>query len=162
LSGRKPQAALRCCNRDRIPATKGFAMRKMHATLLLLGALALPGAGGVAQSQTTRAADLLATYTRQAGGTASAERGQAFFTRKFGRDFDSCAACHGAVPVRAGKDLVSEKAITALAPAVSPQRFTDKAKVEYRFAQNCKDVVGRDCSAQEKADVMSWLLSLKP
>jgi hypothetical protein len=162
LSGRKPQAALRCCNRDRIPATKGFAMRKMHATLLLLGALALPGAGGVAQSQTTRAADLLATYTRQAGGTASAERGQAFFARKFGRDFDSCAACHGAVPVRAGKDLVSEKAITALAPAVSPQRFTDKAKVEYRFAQNCKDVVGRDCSAQEKADVMSWLLSLKP
>jgi hypothetical protein len=162
LSGRKPQAALRCCNRDRIPATKGFAMRKMHATLLLLGALALPGAGGAAQSQTTRAADLLATYTRQAGGTASAERGQAFFTRKFGRDFDSCAACHGAVPVRAGKDLVSEKAITALAPAVSPQRFTDKAKVEYRFAQNCKDVVGRDCSAQEKADVMSWLLSLKP
>ena len=137
-------------------------MRKMHATLLLLGALALPGAGGVAQSQTTRAADLLATYTRQAGGTASAERGQAFFTRKFGRDFDSCAACHGALPVRAGKDLVSEKAITALAPAVSPQRFTDKAKVEYRFAQNCKDVVGRDCSAQEKADVLSWLLSLKP
>jgi len=134
----------------------------MHATLRPLCAIALLCCGGTAHAQATNAAELLAAYTKQAGASASAERGQAFFTRRFGRDFDSCAACHGALPVKAGKDLVSEKSISALAPAVTPQRFTDKARVEYRFAQNCKDVVGRDCSAQEKADVMSWLLSLQP
>jgi hypothetical protein len=118
--------------------------------------------GGIAHAQATNAAALLAAYTKQAGGSASAERGRAFFTRSFGRDFENCAACHGAMPVRAGKDLVSEKPIAALAPAVSPQRFTDRAKVEYRFSQNCKDVVGRECTAQEKADVLSWLVSLTP
>ena len=135
-------------------------MRKLHATVCLLGSLLMTC--GIAHAQVTNARELLAAYTKQAGGSASAERGEAFFTRKFGRDFDSCAACHGALPLKAGKDLVSEKSIAALAPAVSPQRFTDKAKVEYRFAQNCKDVVGRDCSAQEKADVLSWLVGLKP
>ena len=135
-------------------------MRTMHATVCLLGSLLMTC--GIAHAQVTNARELLAAYTKQAGGSASAERGEAFFTRKFGRDFDSCAACHGALPLKAGKDLVSEKAIAALAPAVSPQRFTDKAKVEYRFMQNCKDVVGRDCSAQEKADVLSWLVGLKP
>ena len=30
------------------------------------------------------------------------------------------------------------------------------------FRNNCKDVVGRDCSAAEKADVLAWLLTLKP
>jgi mono/diheme cytochrome c family protein len=134
-------------------------MRNVHAAAWLLGGLTLAGACGSAQAQ---AAELLAAYTKQAGGSASAERGQAFFARRFGRDFESCAACHGALPVKPGKDLVSEKTIAALAPAAAPQRFTDKAKVEYRFSQNCKDVVGRECSAQEKADVLAWLMSLKP
>jgi mono/diheme cytochrome c family protein len=137
-------------------------MRRMRITLRLIGGLVLVGVSGLAHAQASTPAELLAAYTKQAGGSASPERGQAFFTRKFGRDFDSCAACHGALPVSAGKDLVSEKPIAALAPAASPKRFTDKTAVEYRFGQNCKDVVGRACSAQEKADVLSWLLSLKP
>jgi hypothetical protein len=115
-----------------------------------------------APAQTTTPADLLAAYTAQAGTAASSERGQALFNRKFNRDFESCAACHGAVPTAKGKDLVSEKAMAALAPAVTPTRFTDRAKVEYRFKVNCKDVVGRECTAAEKADLLAWLISLKP
>jgi hypothetical protein len=30
------------------------------------------------------------------------------------------------------------------------------------FRMNCKDVVGRECTAAEKADVLSWLLTVKP
>jgi mono/diheme cytochrome c family protein len=134
-------------------------MRKLHVSLVLC---LLAWSLGPAQAQVTTAQALLASYTAQAGGSASAERGQAFFTRRFGRDFDSCAACHTATPTRPGKDLVSEKTIAPLAPAAHAPRFTDKARAEYRWAQNCKDVVGRECSAQEKADVMSWLLSLRP
>jgi hypothetical protein len=29
------------------------------------------------------------------------------------------------------------------------------------FARNCNDVVGRECTLQEKGDVLTWLLSLK-
>jgi hypothetical protein len=48
-----------------------------------------------------------------------------------------------------------------MAPAFNPQRFTDAAKVDKWFRRNCKDVLARECSAAEKADVLAWLLSLK-
>ena len=48
-----------------------------------------------------------------------------------------------------------------MAPAAHPQRFTDAAKTEKWFRRNCNDVVGRECTPAEKADFISWLLSLK-
>lgn len=130
------------------------------ARAALVLALAVAAAGAHAQSTTP--AELLAAYAAKAGAAPSPERGQAFFNRKFGRDFDSCATCHGAVPVRAGKDLVTEKPIAPLAPAAQPGRLTDRSKVDYRFMINCRDVVGRVCTAGEMADVVAWLVSLKP
>ena len=40
--------------------------------------------------------------------------------------------------------------------------FSDPAKVEKWFRRNCNDVAGRECTAGEKADVLAWLISLKP
>ena len=130
-------------------------------SLPLVVPLLLALAAGLVQAATP--AELLAGYSAQAGGAASAERGQKLFSTNFGRDLGlSCASCHGALPTKPGKDVVSEKPIAPLAPAFNPGRFTDKAKVETNFNQNCKDVVGRVCTPGEKADVMAWLLSLKP
>ena len=123
--------------------------------------LLLALAAGLVQAATP--AELLAGYSAQAGGAASAERGQKLFSTNFGRDLGlSCASCHGALPGKPGKDVVSEKPIAPLAPAFNPKRFTDKAKVETNFNLNCKDVVGRVCTPGEKADVLAWLISLKP
>ncbi|MBL8340589.1 MAG: DUF1924 domain-containing protein [Rubrivivax sp.] len=106
---------------------------------------------------------ILSEYTAKAGRAASAERGQKFFATNFGRDLGfSCASCHGALPTRAGKDQVTEKVIAPLAPAANAKRFTDRKRVEYMFRMNCMDVVGRECNAGEKADVLAWLVSLKP
>jgi hypothetical protein len=81
----------------------------------------------------------------------------------FGRELGfSCASCHTDVPTRAGKDQVTDKAIAPLAPTANPKRFTDRKRVEYMFRMNCLDVVGRECTAAEKADVLGWLVSLKP
>lgn len=44
----------------------------------------------------------------------------------------------------------------------SAQAFTDTAKVNKWFRRNCKDVLSRECSAGEKADVLAYLLNLKP
>jgi hypothetical protein len=108
-------------------------------------------------------AELLAAYTAQAGAPASAERGQQMFNTNFGRELGwSCASCHGTVPTKSGRHAVTDKLIAPLAPAFNPQRFTDRTKVESFFRLNCKDVVGRECTAGEKADVLSWLLTLKP
>lgn len=108
-------------------------------------------------------AEVLAGYEAKAGAPGVPARGQKLFNTNFGRDLGlSCASCHGAVPVRPGKDQVTEKPIGALAPAANAQRFTDKSKVENWFRVNCKDFVGRECTAAEKADVVAWLMSLKP
>ena len=64
--------------------------------------------------------------------------------------------------MQTGKHAATGKTIGAMAPAFNPERFTDPAKTEKWFRRNCNDVVGRECTAGEKADVLSWLLTLKP
>ncbi|MDO8419449.1 MAG: DUF1924 domain-containing protein [Rubrivivax sp.] len=122
-------------------------------------AIALPAWGAT----DTTPQKLLAAYTAQAGAPASPERGEKLFNTNFGRDLGlSCASCHGSAPQRAGKHALTDKKIAPLAPAANPARFTDRTAVELNFRMNCKDVVGRECTASEKADVLSWLLAVKP
>jgi mono/diheme cytochrome c family protein len=105
-------------------------------------------------------AEQLATYTAQAAAPADAARGQPFFTNRHGKDW-SCASCHGASPTGEGKHASTGKPIAPLAPAFNPERFTDPAKTEKWFRRNCKDVLARECTAGEKADVLAWLVTLK-
>lgn len=92
----------------------------------------------------------------------SAERGRAFFfTRHAGgkSDTPACTSCHGSVLAEPGK-MRSGKPIEPMAPSVVPTRFTDAASVEKWFKRNCGDVLGRECSPAEKADVLTFLLGL--
>jgi Domain of unknown function (DUF1924) len=104
---------------------------------------------------------LLSAYTAKAGASVSALRGEALFTRSHGRDW-SCSSCHGERPTLAGRHASTGKPIGALAPLFNPERFTDEAKVEKWFRRNCNDVLGRECTPAEKADVIAWLMTLKP
>ncbi len=92
-------------------------------------------------------------------GGFSTERGQRFFGATHGNDW-SCASCHTANPLATGKHAKTGKEIAPLAPAANSQRFTDVAKVDKWFSRNCNDVVGRACTAQEKGDVLAYLMSL--
>ena len=105
-------------------------------------------------------AQQLETLSTQAGRSPNTTQGQKFFNATHGQEW-SCASCHNASPTGEGKHANTGKAITALAPAVNPERFTDPAKSEKWFRRNCKDVLARECNAAEKADVLAWLISLK-
>jgi cytochrome c peroxidase len=107
------------------------------------------------------AADALAGYRALAAATPSAERGRQLFVNKHGRDW-SCASCHGATPTQTGQHAGTGKPIAPLAPAFNAERFADAARTEKWFRRNCNDVLGRECSAAEKADVLAWLLTLQP
>lgn len=106
-------------------------------------------------------AELAAGYSAQAGAPAVPARGERLFTTAHGHEW-SCASCHGAAPTQPGRHAATGKAVGPLAPAFNPARFTDPAKVEKWFRRNCNDVMGRECTAGEKADVLSWLMTLKP
>ena len=74
----------------------------------------------------------------------------------------AAGSCHGASASQDGKHASTGKVIRPLAPGFNPERLTDPSKVEKWFKRNCKDVLERECSASEKADVMAWLISVKP
>ena len=46
-----------------------------------------------------------------------------------------------------------------MAASVTPKRYTDPAKVEKWFKRNCREVLGRECTVQEKGDWLSYMLS---
>ncbi len=89
----------------------------------------------------------------------SAARGRAFYSVKT-KDL-ACASCHGDSPKANGKHAKTGKDILPMAPSANAQRFTDAAKVEKWFGRNCKDVLNRACTAQEKGDFIAYLLSVK-
>jgi len=105
---------------------------------------------------------LLAGYRAHARETnaafdPSAQRGARLFTDSHGNDW-SCATCHGNPPDGPGRHATTGKTIAPLAPSANPERFTSDAKVEKWFRRNCNDVLGRACTAAEKADVLAYLL----
>lgn len=134
----------------------------MTKPLILLGLMLLSAGSLAADSPQS----LAAGYAQQAGVAVSAlspDRGEALYrTEHPGRDGKpvSCASCHTDNPKQAGRTRVG-KPIEPLAPSANRERFTDAAKVEKWFRRNCKDVLQRECSAQEKGDFVSWLSQLK-
>ena len=105
-------------------------------------------------------AELAASYATQAGAPPAAARGEQFFTTRHGHEW-SCASCHGVPPTQPGKHAATGKGIGPLAPAFNAERFTDAAKTEKWFRRNCNDVVGRECTPAENADVLAWLITLR-
>ena len=120
--------------------------------------LALAMAG--AQAADTSWSAQLQRFATEAGAAGQASRGQALFTQRQGGEW-SCASCHGTPPIQQGRHASTGKAMPALAPAFNPQAFTDTAKVDKWLRRNCNDVFQRACSAQEKADLLAYLGSLK-
>ena len=127
----------------------------------LLAVFLLASTGGRQFAVAATPEQLLAQYSAQAGRTAAPERGQAVFTSRHTGTW-SCASCHGAPPTGLGQHVVTGRPIQPLAPAFNRERFTDADKVEKWFRRNCNDVLGRECVASEKADVLSWLIKFKP
>lgn len=99
----------------------------------------------------------------EAGFTTSVARGEQFYRARqtTGKEANSCASCHTDNPKVEGKHIKTYKAIKPLAPSANKQRFTDMAKVEKWFRRNCREVLGRVCTPQEKADFMAYVLSVK-
>ncbi|MEO8124487.1 MAG: DUF1924 domain-containing protein [Burkholderiales bacterium] len=131
--------------------------RRSRAICAGVAALAIFGA----RAADTTPAQQLERFSRQAGAPGQAARGEAFFNSRQGGEW-SCSSCHGAPPVSPGKHASTGKVIDPLAPAFNADAFTRTAKVDKWFRRNCNDVAKRECGASEKADVMAYLLQLKP
>lgn len=75
-------------------------------------------------------------------------------------DSRSCATCHGQDPAQAGRNASTGKVIEALSPVVNAERFTKAKEINKWFRRNCKWVLERECTAQEKGDFLEYMHSL--
>jgi cytochrome b len=111
------------------------------------------------------AADLLRGWEAQARRERpaftgfSAEEGKRIYLAEHVQDGQkvSCSTCHTASPRSQGRSPVG-KVVDPLSPAVNPDRFTNPADVEKWFKRNCKQVLGRECTAEEKGHFTTFVL----
>jgi hypothetical protein len=121
-----------------------------------------------AQADIGFAKQIADNYTRLAkiqspNATIGADAGRAFYIKKVvvkGKNL-SCSACHTDNPAKQGKHNESGRILQPLAPAANPNRFSDRSKSERAFMMHCKDLYDKDCSPQDKANFMHYLVSVK-
>ena len=91
----------------------------------------------------------------------SAERGEHLFKTNFSTgkpDTPSCTTCHTTDARKAGQTRAG-KDIEPMAASANPNRYSDQAKTEKWFGRNCNNVLGRECTATEKGDFITFMLS---
>lgn len=137
--------------------SRSFSLRFRRVSVAVVAATVLVAAG--AHAADTTAARQLERFSTASGAPGDAERGRLFFTSRHGGEW-SCASCHHDAPLTTGKHAKTGKAIDPIAPVANTAAFTDAGRVDKWFRRNCKDVLGRECSAREKADVLAYLLGL--
>ena len=136
-------------------------MRRTVLMIIIIAAVSLsPVVVTWAQPMSTTLPELLTFYAADAAQPLDVERGKSFWHHKTpgddGKD-RSCTTCHGDDLSKSGKHIKSGKVIDPMAPSANKERFTDQKKVEKWFKRNCKWTIGRECTAQEKGDVLKYL-----
>lgn len=135
----------------------------MRNSLVLLGLLCSINVLAATPQELLKEYEVQAKHESPAFSGFSENRGASFFrTERMHSDGKkvSCSTCHTADPRNQGKTRAN-KLIEPMAPIANPQRFTDAAKVEKWFGRNCKDVLERTCTAQEKGDYIQYLVNVK-
>lgn len=107
---------------------------------------------------------LLKEYQGETGGTFSAAAGEQLWNQTVTADKPprerSCTSCHTADPRQSGKHVKTGKPITPLAPSVNGKRLSDIGEIRKWLRRNCNWTFGRECTAQEKGDLLSYLHTL--
>jgi len=115
-----------------------------------------------ATAQASVVDDRLKAYQAEGATDFSAARGEKMWKQKQTHSKSkgkerSCTTCHSADLTTIGKHAKTGKAIDPLAPSANSERLTDTKKIEKWFKRNCKWTLGRECSAQEKGDFLSYI-----
>ena len=107
--------------------------------------------------------DLLKDFAAQGAGNFSAQAGQLFWdhpvTDPKSGEVRRCSLCHSDDLSRPGKHATTGKVIEPLAPSANPKRLSNRADIEKWLLRNCKWTLGRECTPQEKGDVLTMIRS---
>lgn len=102
-------------------------------------------------------------FTTEGAQAFSAERGKTLWQQEVADAQGvkhACTSCHGTDLTQPGQHAKTKKAIKPMAMSVNKTRFTDEKKVSKWFKRNCKWTWGRECTPQEKGDILEYMLTL--
>jgi hypothetical protein len=113
------------------------------------------------QAQAGAVDTLQQQYTAAGAGPFSAAAGEqrwkeTHLDAKSGKQ-RSCQTCHTKDLTKSGKHARTGKVIDPMAPSANTERFTQVRDIKKWFKRNCKWVLGRECTAQEKGDFLEYL-----
>ena len=135
----------------------------MHRLLMVVVFFAATTAVVAGESIPTSLPELFKHYGAMSSLPLDDKRGKDLWFRQTPAEdgkMRDCTVCHGKDLTQSGKHAKTGKVIDPMAPSVNKERFTDLKKIEKWFKRNCKWTLGRECTAQEKGDVLKFL-SLK-
>ena len=112
-------------------------------------------------SQASVVDEQLAGYRSNGAGPFNAQKGEQLWQQEVVNAKDgrarSCTTCHGNDLRSTGKHIKTGKAIEPLSPAVNAERLSSAKKIRKWFKRNCKWTWGRECTPQEKGDLLSFM-----
>ncbi len=105
--------------------------------------------------------ELLVKYRLQGADSLSAEAGQKLWNQEFTRKgkIRQCSTCHTNDLRNYGKHARTGKIIKPMAKSVNPKRLTKLKKIRKWLKRNCKWTLGRECTPQEKANLLIYIQS---
>jgi len=126
----------------------------------LFAAIALSIGASLAQAAVVD--DLLKEYSAQGASNFSAANGEKMWNKDFPDQEEpgkvrNCTSCHGKDMKASGKHVKTGKVIDPIAPSANKDRLTDPKFIEKWFLRNCKFVLNRECTVQEKGDFLTFL-----
>lgn len=134
-------------------------MNKLALKILGLGLLTIPIATALADEATINT--LMKQYQAAGAAEGNAQRGEVLWNKTFTGQAPfterSCKTCHSANIKNQGKHVRTGKVIKPLAPSINAESLSKVKKVNKWFKRNCKWTLGKECNAQQKADVLTFL-----
>jgi len=115
----------------------------------------------VVQADQKTVDQLLSSYTKQGAAEANAQSGKVLWSKGFKKNKDGslrhCSACHTDDLTNMGEHFRTGKAIKPMSPSVNSKRLTSQKKVKKWLRRNCKWTIGRECTPQEKANIIAFI-----
>ncbi|MDQ6993876.1 MAG: DUF1924 domain-containing protein [Mariprofundus sp.] len=108
--------------------------------------------------------EMLTSYQAEGVSHFDADEGDKLWHQQFPAPVDaesskarSCQTCHGADLKKPGEHIRTGKVIKPMSLTVSADRYSDVKKINKWFRRNCNWVMGRECTNQEKGNLLIYL-----
>ncbi|RDH82705.1 MAG: hypothetical protein DIZ80_10520 [endosymbiont of Galathealinum brachiosum] len=129
-----------------------------YQTLFVVLLIGMPG---LLLAESVAVDKLLEKYKSQGVTLADTKKGEALWKKTFVSKGEfperSCTTCHTDELTKTGKHIKTGKEIKPMSPVINSERLTNKKMINKWFKRNCKWTMGRECTAQEKANILVYI-----